>query len=241
MTERTPDWPLLLGHRGASAEAAENTLESFTRALAAGADGVELDVHATADSVLVVDHDGVIDGRAIQHMLRQEVRDARPDIPDLTDVLDLLRSRVCNIEIKNWPMPESPIHDPDQRAATLLASLLSRRDASAVIVSSFDVGAVEAFRSGAPHVESAWLTSGIPFAEALQFAQDLGVPWMNCDDAQLRTTAAEKIGSAHDVAIRVAVWTVDDPARWAELVDGHIDAIITNDPRRFRAWQEQQS
>ncbi len=235
------DWPLLLGHRGASFEAPENTLQAFERAIEVGADGVELDVHATADEVLIVDHDGIIDGVAVQHLTRAAVREARPNIPDLTDALDVLGSRVCNIEIKNWPMVESPIHDPNQRAAGLLAELFEHRDSSTAIVSSFDVGAVDRFQSLAPQVEAAWLTSGIEFAEALAFATDLCVPWLNCNGAQLLVDAQEKIGSAHDVGIRIAVWTVDDQEQWKQLVDGRVDAIITNDPRRFREWQEQQS
>lgn len=47
----------IIGHRGAAALAPENTLASFRRACAIGVDGVELDVHLTADSVLVVHHD----------------------------------------------------------------------------------------------------------------------------------------------------------------------------------------
>jgi glycerophosphoryl diester phosphodiesterase len=46
-----------IGHRGASKEFRENTLPAFQRAIELGADGVELDVHVTADGVAVVHHD----------------------------------------------------------------------------------------------------------------------------------------------------------------------------------------
>ncbi|MGC9358529.1 MAG: glycerophosphodiester phosphodiesterase, partial [Anaerolineae bacterium] len=49
--------PLIFGHRGASRSAPENTLAAFRRAAEMGADGVELDVHLTADGVPVVIHD----------------------------------------------------------------------------------------------------------------------------------------------------------------------------------------
>jgi len=48
---------LILAHRGASAEAPENTLAAFNLALQQGADGVELDVRLSADGVPVVIHD----------------------------------------------------------------------------------------------------------------------------------------------------------------------------------------
>ena len=54
--------PLVLGHRGASAGAPENTVAAFTRARELGADGVELDVRRTADGVLVVHHDPDVRG-----------------------------------------------------------------------------------------------------------------------------------------------------------------------------------
>ncbi|MBU1984691.1 glycerophosphodiester phosphodiesterase [bacterium] len=53
-----PGRPLILGHRGAPHSAPENSLESFRIALAAGADGIELDVQITGDGVLVAHHDG---------------------------------------------------------------------------------------------------------------------------------------------------------------------------------------
>ena len=49
--------PLVLAHRGDSAHAPENTLASFDLALAAGADGVELDIHQARDGTFVVHHD----------------------------------------------------------------------------------------------------------------------------------------------------------------------------------------
>ena len=49
--------PLIIGHRGAAAVAPENTLASFTRAFADGADGIEFDVRLTRDHIPVVIHD----------------------------------------------------------------------------------------------------------------------------------------------------------------------------------------
>jgi glycerophosphoryl diester phosphodiesterase len=50
----------VIGHRGASAEAPENTLPSFLRAIEQGVDAIELDVHVTADDVPVVMHDPTV-------------------------------------------------------------------------------------------------------------------------------------------------------------------------------------
>src|SRR3712207_4482331 len=48
---------LIYAHRGASAHHPENTLRAFRHALALGVDGIELDVHATAEGIPVVIHD----------------------------------------------------------------------------------------------------------------------------------------------------------------------------------------
>ncbi|HET6851924.1 MAG TPA: glycerophosphodiester phosphodiesterase family protein, partial [Pyrinomonadaceae bacterium] len=52
--------PLIIGHRGASAVAPENTIAAFKEAIAVGADGVEFDVRLTRDRVPVVIHDSTL-------------------------------------------------------------------------------------------------------------------------------------------------------------------------------------
>ena len=84
--------PLVLGHRGASAVAPENTVAAFAKARELGADGVELDVRRTADGVLVVHHDP--DDRRRRRLVASSrspsVRAARPDVPTLDEALDAL-------------------------------------------------------------------------------------------------------------------------------------------------------
>ena len=52
--------PLIIGHRGASAAAPENTLAAFARALDDGADGLEFDVRLARDGVPVCIHDATL-------------------------------------------------------------------------------------------------------------------------------------------------------------------------------------
>ena len=85
-----PHPPLRIAHRGMPRLARENTLTSFALALARGADGIELDVHATSDGVVVVHHDATLaDGTAINMVTRAELlEDALPgaELPTLADV-----------------------------------------------------------------------------------------------------------------------------------------------------------
>jgi len=75
--------PIGFAHRGASADARENTLEAFALALELGASGLESDVWLTADGVAVLDHDGVVDGTPIPQLPRAALPDHVPSLADL--------------------------------------------------------------------------------------------------------------------------------------------------------------
>jgi glycerophosphoryl diester phosphodiesterase len=83
---RTP--PIAFAHRGARADAPENTLEAFTLAQRLGATGLESDVWITADGEAVLDHDGEVGGRvrrrrAIASATRADLPDHIPTLADL--------------------------------------------------------------------------------------------------------------------------------------------------------------
>ncbi|MDH5316697.1 MAG: glycerophosphodiester phosphodiesterase family protein, partial [Gemmatimonadota bacterium] len=97
--------PLIIAHRGASGHAPENSLEAFRLAAQLGADGVELDVHATSDGEIVVFHDEVIPGIGpIREAPVERVRQARlpngEPIPLLSEVLDAIPALDIWIEVK---------------------------------------------------------------------------------------------------------------------------------------------
>lgn len=82
-----PNWPLLLGHRGASLYAPENTLRAFELALAHACDGFEFDVRLTADGDAVCCHDPIL-----EH--------APPGLLPLEYALDFSPRAFLNIELK---------------------------------------------------------------------------------------------------------------------------------------------
>lgn len=91
MQQRLPsllDVPITFAHRGARANAPENTIEAFRYALEQGASGLESDVWLTADGVPVLVHDGLL-GRVRKRRVADLRRDELPDhIPALSDLLD---------------------------------------------------------------------------------------------------------------------------------------------------------
>jgi glycerophosphoryl diester phosphodiesterase len=82
---RTP--PIAFAHRGARADAPENTLEAFKLALDQGATGLESDVWVTADGEAVLDHDGVVGRRLSRRPIAKLNRAELPrHIPSLEDL-----------------------------------------------------------------------------------------------------------------------------------------------------------
>jgi glycerophosphoryl diester phosphodiesterase len=80
--------PILFAHRGASGYAPENTLDAFSLALKLGASGLESDIWATRDGVLVLDHDGVVKSRLRSKPIAEMDRSALPShIPSLEQLL----------------------------------------------------------------------------------------------------------------------------------------------------------
>src|SRR5205809_4670788 len=81
------DPPIAFAHRGASAHAPANTLQAFRLGLRLGATGLESDVWLTADGVPVLDHDGVVGGRARRRRIGAVRRADLPDtIPTLAEL-----------------------------------------------------------------------------------------------------------------------------------------------------------
>lgn len=97
---------MVIAHRGASALAPhENTLEAFQIAIDLKADMAEFDVRKTSDNILIVFHDGTIDGRKIGDMTYNRINDIASKegyrVPTLDEVLKLCSGKIClDIELK---------------------------------------------------------------------------------------------------------------------------------------------
>jgi glycerophosphoryl diester phosphodiesterase len=218
-----PDVTLVIAHRGASVACRENTIAAFERAVAMGADAIELDVRRCGDDHLVIHHDPHLpDGRSI----RTTERAALPsEIPDLASALDACDGVVVNIEIKNDAT--EPDHDPGFWVAERVAAELERRGPDQRwLISSFDQGTVAACRRLLPTVPTALLTGTATAADAARAARDGHVavhPWEAAvDESFVRT--------AHGLGLAVNVWTCDDPDRMRVLIEWGVDGICTNVP-----------
>ena len=222
--------PLVLGHRGASAVAPENTIAAFARARELGADGVELDVRRSADGVLTLNHDPDVKGAgAVAQMTLAEIRAARPDVATLDEALDELRGLVINVEVKCLRWEPDADTDGSVMRATMDAVAAAAAD-STIIVSSFDLPAVDLAHEYAPQVTTAWLTHGQEVSKVARIAADHGHAWLNPDVTSALAGGRDAIDAAHASGLRVSVWTVDDPDHARALAAAGVDCIISNVP-----------
>ena len=214
--------PEIIAHRGASRECPENTLAAFRRAMELGADGVELDVHRTADGVIVVHHDPAVkdesSGRLtpIASLDRAALRAFRvggEPIPMLAEVLELLAGRLtAYCELKGR----------DTTRGTL--ECLAKAHAKGA-VHAFDHRQVAEAQRLAPAVPRGVLEASYPLdslhAARTVGARDLWRHWEHVDEALVR--------EAHEVSARVVAWTVNDAALMERLASWGVDALCTDD------------
>lgn len=214
---------LVIAHRGASNHGPENTVEAFSLAHRLGADWVELDVRPTADGALAVHHDAHLpDGRAVVDVL---AADLPPSVPLLDAALAACGPLGVNVEIKS--APGEPDFDEDRGLAAPVAAAV-RGWGGPVIVSSFDPRMLDAVRDADAGLATAQLTFLLdrPVEELVARVAERGHRWWHPYDA---TVDAAAVAAAGDAGLGVNVWTVDDPARMAELAGWGVAGVVTND------------
>lgn len=235
---------LLLGHRGAAAEAPANTVAAFRRAMLAAADGVELDVHLTRDGQVVVIHDETVTsvtgapGR-VRDLTLAEIQAldagsyfapgfAGERIPTLAQALDAVGpNAVVNIELKGTSAA------PDGLEREVVRIVRACDMADRVIVSSFNPLRLIRLRALDPRLPRGMLYS----RDAPLFVRRLWfLPLVHPDALHPHFSLVDRayMKRARRWGVRVNVWTVDDPAVAEHLVHLGVDGIITNDPAGLR-------
>lgn len=215
----------VIAHRGASEAARENTIAAFALAVAAGADGVELDVRRSADGALVVHHDAEIEGLGLIRDLR--AADLPGWVPLLDAAIEACSDLQVNIEIKN--LPTEPDFDPTEALAAQVAAFVTANGlVDRVIVSSFNLNAIDRVKAAEPAVATGYLT--LPIWDQLACLEQVRAGGHQALHPQHLAVNGELCRTAHDRGVAVNTWTVDDPERMVWLVEAGVDAIITNRP-----------
>ncbi|HEX6600242.1 MAG TPA: glycerophosphodiester phosphodiesterase [Gemmatimonadaceae bacterium] len=216
-----PPHPLRIAHRGLSRLARENTLPAFALALEAGADGIELDVHATRDGVVVVHHDpDVAEGLAIATQTFAAVRSATDAaVPTLAEVCELVAGRAeLFVEIKGAGIEEQVLE-------------VVRQYDGPFAIHSFDHALVARLRRADETIRLGVLfEDAIPDIAALMNATGARDVWPH---APLVTEAL--VETVHAASGRVIVWTVNAPTEVERLTALGVDGLCGDDVRIFPA------
>lgn len=224
---------LVVAHRGASAAAPENTLAAFRLAADLGADGIELDVHATADHHLVVIHDAAVhrttDGAgAIPALTLAQVRRfdagrkfgpefAGERIPLLSEVFDAVGGRVLvDVEIKAAGV-ESAVID----------LLRAKRMTESVLITSFDVAVIARVRELAPEIPAGLLQSAAHPQVASRLGAAVYLP-------EVGVLTADVLTFCRRHGLRVITWTARTEAEARHALRLGVDGIIADDPAFMR-------
>ena len=217
--------PLVIAHRGASAVELENTLAAFRAAAGQGADGVELDVHATLDGEIVVLHDPSITGLPIAQARMRDLSQLRllngEPLPTLAQALDVIGPLKAFVEVK--------VLDPrwDDR---LLETLERGPNPSGYAVHSFAFHVVRRLREKRPS-----LATGVLSEVATRDPRRTLVDAKSQTLWQEHSTLDESLVQAvHELGGSVIAWTVDNPGEMEQLVSFGVDGICTNHPERAR-------
>lgn len=233
----------VIAHRGFSAAAPENTMAAYRKAIDIGADMIELDVLLTKDREVVCIHDETVNrtsnGRGLVASLTlEEIRKldmgswfssefAGERIPLLSEVLDLAKDRIpLNIEIKTEAVSDEPKDGIEEKVLKLINDQNMRDQ---IVISSFDPRALRHIRALDATIMTASLydeqrQGGMSPAHIMN---EVGSNGFNLSKSQVTARIVEE---CHSLNRPVAVYTVDDPAQFDDLVGLEVDAIFSNHP-----------
>jgi glycerophosphoryl diester phosphodiesterase len=241
--------PEIIAHRGASADAPENTVAAFNGAWKQNADGIEGDFRLCLDGTIICMHDATLERTA---------GDPRP-------VTSISRTDLDSLEVGSW-MSESHRGEPIPELACVLETVPpgkrvfievksgpgiipalvaglddSSLDPSQLVIIAFDEGVIRAAKAVRPDLAclllesfkedgGAWhptITELISRAAACG-ANGLGV------QARVEVVDADFVQECHAAGLELNVWTVDSPEIARVFAECGVDTITTNQPALIR-------
>ncbi len=226
-------------HRGFSGEYPENTMLAFRKAVEAGADGIELDVHFTKDKEVVVIHDEKIDRTTdgtgeVESYTYEEISEFNAcgrfggkyefqRIPTLREYFEFVApidGFMTNIELKTGINEYTGI----EKAVLDIVDEFSLR--SRIIISSFNHFSVQRFKAAAPDVKCGFLESSriIDFGA---YAKMYGIEYIH---PLYKCLTPDVFSEVYSNGIGINTWTVNDEESVRFLIENNVDAVISNYP-----------
>ncbi|WP_339726328.1 glycerophosphodiester phosphodiesterase family protein [uncultured Paraglaciecola sp.] len=224
---------LIFAHRGASADAPENTLLAIDLALEQQADGIEIDVYQLGDELVVI-HDRWVSrttngDRALSDYSLTELQTLNAGqgqfVPTLWQVLQRVQGRcLMNIEVKGV------------KDVLLIKEIINKAvnqlnfRPEQFIVSSFDHHLLLAFNKTSPTIKIGALTANNPLGRA-QFAEDLKAYSVNADVSFVDQAF---VIDAHNRGLKIFIYTVDEAEDLLRLQEWGVDGVFCNGPAKAK-------
>ncbi len=234
---------LTIAHRGASAEAPENTMAAFRLAADQGADFIELDVQESADGEVLVVHDSDLmkvggfaakiwdasaaELRAVDIGSYRGPEFARERVPTLAEVFEALKGRArVIVELKSYGHAQRL----EERVVEIVEAAGVERD---TVFMSLDHEMVRRMKALRP----SWRVGAL-VAKAIGDVTSIGGDFLAVE-AGLATRRF--VRQAHRAGQDVYVWTVNDPAWMLSAMSRGVDGLITDKPDLARRVIDQRA
>jgi len=153
-------------------------------------------------------------------------------IPRLADLFPNAPAVRFNIETKLVPEAPEETLAPEPFARAVIAEVRKAGVAARSTIQSFDFRTLKVVEREAPEIATAYLTSGQNSDPAKVHAAGARVWSPNFQDLD-----AEKLRVARSLGLKVVVWTVNEPADIARVLEMKVDGIISDYPDRVRSWR----
>jgi len=228
---------LILGHRGSSKRAPENTLRSFQYAFEEGADGIELDVFLSKDGHLVVTHDenlktligiNVWTRRLNLSELKKLDFGDGEKIPTLDEVFENFgqKFKIINVEIRSTGIFSDGVEKK-------LAECIRKFNLTdKIYVSSFNVLNLNRMKKIAPEIKRGLLIDPKCTLRGIGF----WIRYLKVATLNLETNWAteKRLQKWNPCKIDYWIWTLNDPQKLSWFQDRQVTGIITDYPSRWR-------
>lgn len=229
--------PLVIGHRGASAHAPENTLAAFRKAAELGADMWELDIQLTRDGVPVISHDSALErlfglSHEIADLSFAELRNMAPTIPSFAEAIDLAKAlkQALYVEVK---APGSGV---------VALKLLREKAFTCAGLGSFKMEEVSAMRACIRSGEVTALPLSVlvprdadPFERAEATDADMiHLCWENAGNGRPQGLVTPELldeATARDLGI--VLWHEERPEVLSEIIRLPVLGVCSNEPEQM--------
>ena len=237
----------IFGHRGFSGKYPENTMLSFRKAVEAGVDGIELDVHLTKDDRLVIIHDETIDRTSngsgwVKDMTLDELRKydysakyagvygVNP-IPSLEEYFDYVKDLplITNIELKTG------IYDYPTIERRVIAMIRTYGLENKVILSSFNHFSILRCKQIAPDLKCGFLSE----SWLVNYGAYTKAQGVECCHPVFYNLIPEVVEEMHAAGCEINTFTVNTPEDVKRLSALGVDALIGNFPDVMIAAQKE--